>query len=173
MGNSTSHTTDTVGINTVLDDLAQLAYETNHDRVRVYPREINTDLTLTAPAAIDTYSAWTALIPANTITMDYVLSGILIENWSAKEYFMIQLARSATPVVTDYIGEMRFNTPVADDYRQTYAIIIKTGKILANNAVWGRIKARTAGAAHVELSFLIQKWLKMAHDLDPTTTWPW
>lgn len=170
LGDSTSPTRKD---NTILNDLAQLVYETNHARIRVYPREIDVDLTLVAPAFVDTYGAWTPLIPPNTITMDYVLSGILIENWTAKEYFMIQLSRSDNPVVTDYISELRFNTPIADDYRQTYAIIIKTGKITANSGVWGRIKARTNAGESVTLSLLIQKWLKMTNELDPETAWPW
>ena len=157
----------------ILNDLAQLAYETNHDRVRIYPRDIIDDLTLIAPKVVNDWSNWTQLIPSDTITMDYNVGGIMIETWSGQEFFMIQLAKSSTPAVVDYIGEVRFNTPVSDAYVQTYAIIVKTGKIPANSGVWGRVKARSAAGNNVTFSLLIQKWLKMANELDSETAWPW
>jgi hypothetical protein len=161
---------DTSGI---LDDIAQIGYETNHDRIRVYPSDILTSLRLTPPASTNTYSAWTELIPVSTVTMDYFIGGILIENWQGKDFFMIQLARSATPGVTDYIGEMRFNTPIADDWSSTIPIIVKTGKITSGSSVYGRIKARTANAYWVDLSLCLQKWLRCTKEVEPETAWPW
>jgi len=173
MGSDTSHTTDTTARELILNDLAQLAYETNHARMRVYPREINQVLTLTAPAFVNTYSAWTVLIPINIITMDYSIAGMTIEDWGGEDAFMIQLARSSTPSVSDYIGEMRISTATADDWASSFPIIVATGKIPINTGVWGRIKAATAGGFAVTMSLCIKKWCKMARDLDPETAWPW
>jgi hypothetical protein len=157
----------------ILTEIAKVQCSTNHSRTRVYPQLIADSLRLTPPAAIDTWSAWAALIPVATVTMDYNIAGILIENWQGKEFFEIQLARSATPAVADYVGEMRFNTPIADDWSSTIPIIIKTGKIPSGTGIWGRIKARTNAAYWVDFSLVLQRWLIMDKEMEPDAAWPW
>ena len=160
-------------VTAIHSDVTLFAHEADHSRLRVYPREITSELTLTAPSFADTYSAWSQLIPVNTVTMDYVIAGILIENWSAKDYFMIQLARNSSPTGSEYICELRFNTPLADDYRQTYPVIIKTGKIPENTGIYGRVKARSATGPFVTFSLGIQRWMKLSVEVTPTANWPW
>ena len=161
---------DTVAI---LLDIARTDFITNNARLRVYPRTAGAVLTLTPPASADTFSAWTALIPINTVTIDYMVAGIIFETWGGKDTFLVQLASSATPADDDYICEIRLSTPIADDWQSTNLALVKTGKINANGGVWGRIQAATTNAYAMNLSLVIQHHKALATAITLSESWPW
>jgi hypothetical protein len=157
----------------ILTDMARVGYTTVHSRIRMYPQSIATALRLTAGGVSDTYGSWTELIPINTITFNYLIAGVLFENWEGKDKFMIQLAKSATPSDDDYVGEFRVTTPIADDWITAVPIIVKSAKIPANSALYGRVKALSANGYWVDFSLGIAPMIDLQVAATVASAWPW
>jgi len=146
----------------ILVDIGVLDHA-EHSRQRVYPQEANVELRLTAPAAVNTFSAWTALIPVGVVHIPYHITGLVPENVEAADTFFIELATSATPTSDEYIGQLRLRMGDPAIYLATMApLLVKMGEIEKDYGVWGRIKAASAGGFWIDFSFILTVWLQVS-----------
>lgn len=176
MGGATSHTKKDYETLQSLDDthaeIIDFWYSSDLSRTRVYPQSISTTITLPTSGVIDTFGAWTQIIPTNLIPFDYTIHSLQTEAVSTADSFFIQLAISTTPAGNQYLGEKRFIIGAAGRARLTFAC----PKVPALSAVYGRVKTALADTT-IDISVAVDRFVGETH-IDELlaakrNTWPW
>lgn len=151
-------------------------YHHIHSRMRVYPQNIGNTITLACTATVNTFGAWTQIIPINTVDFKYMVKGIVIEAVDAATTYLIQLGYSIVdgtdPVTAGILGERRLllPTPVT---KATEILEIAAMHCPANAKLWGRLKSASGAADEVEVSVIITRHKDITNPITMLATWPW
>jgi len=169
MGGATSHTQKDA---LTREDIAKFWYSEFQSRTRVYPQNIAVPITLTPNAAVNTFGAWTQIIPAGTVPFNYHVHTLQTMGVAGADSFFIQLAINAAPAGNQYLGEKAFALGVAGRARVDFA----SPTIPANTPIYGRVKT-AAGTTTINVSLSIVRCICTA-DLTvllatKRTSWPW
>ena len=154
------------------DDIAAFWYTEFQSRTRVYPQDISTPITLTPNAAVNTFGAWTQIIPAGTVPFPYHVHALQTMGAAGADSFFIQLACNANPAGNQYLGETAFAIGAAGRARVDFVC----PTIAANDPIYGRVKTG-AGATTINVSLSVVRCL-CTPDLaillaNKRNSWPW
>jgi len=176
MGRATSHTKKDYqtlqDIAETRDDVAQFWYTEFQSRTRVYPQDISAPITLSPNAAVNTFGAWTQIIPAGTVPFSFHVHSLQTMGAGGADSFFVQLAISANPSGTQMLGEKAFALGAAGRARVDFA----SPTVPANTPIYGRVKT-AAGTTTINVSLSVVRCLCTP---DLTTllaarrnSWPW
>ena len=169
MGDATSHTKKDAESR---KHIAQFWYSEFMSRTRMYPQDIAAPITLTPSAVVNTFGAWTQIIPAGIIPFVFHIHGLQTMGAGGADSFFIQLATSATPTPFQMLGEKSFSLGAAGRARVEFLV----PALPANTAVYGRVKTG-AGTNTLNVALSVLRCLLTADMLtliaNRRTTWPW
>lgn len=176
MGGATSHTKkdyETLqDIGETRDDIARFWYTEFLSRTRVYPQDISAPIRLTPNAVANTFGAWIQIIPAGTVPFPFHVHALQTMGAAGADSFFIQLAISATPSGSQYIGEKAFALGAGGRARVEFLC----PEIPANGAVYGRVKTRTGGT-YIDVSLSVVRHVPSPDITEllanKRNTWPW
>jgi hypothetical protein len=113
---------------------------------RVYPT-LASGVTVTSAAGAWTLGAFAEIIPASTITNDFMVHRISVEDISANDVFEITLYCGASDTVC---GSVRLTKTAVMD--SVLNIPIQTGDIPANSRIRAKVACAGGGAKTVDIS---------------------
>ena len=177
MGSATSHTRKDYqtlqDVDKVLHDIAGFAQENLESRMRVYPRTPGATIRLTPAAAADTWGAWTQIIPRGTIGFPFHIVGVMVENQLAADTWVGQLACSATPTGSQYVGEWRIKLGGVVGIFPTNFIPIQGSAVTTGCGIWGRVMSAAAAANWLDVSVTLTRHFLLEKSESLWPTWPW
>jgi len=180
MGGGTSHTQkDAAILAALLEDYENLltdmitSEQNLHSRTRVYPRTTTAaSYTNITDGGVNTFGAWTNIIPVGAVTMPYHLHGYKPIVAPADTY-TIQFARSATPTAAQMLGEDVFEAGAA--FFPIPPLLICSRDMPARTGIWARIMSRVGGRT-VQVSLTLNRaytYVGEEYRPAPWPTWPW
>jgi len=176
MGGATSHTkkdTQTLlDIDKVLQDISYYQHGAIESRIRVYPRTAGAVVRLDPDAAADTWGTWTEVIPTGTVNFPFHIVGVLAENQEGADTWIGQLACSATPTGSEYLGEWRVKLAGLANFFPTNFIPIQGLGIPTGCPVYGRVMS-AAGGNWLDISLTLTRHFELEKTVTPWPDWPW
>jgi len=148
-----------------------------HSRIRAYPQDVTSTITLVSNAAANTFGSWTEIIPINIVDFQYMTEGIVIEQVDAATIYFIQIGYSivdgSDPTTAQILGERRIRLVTVPIARATEILELKASHCPANAKLWGRLKTASTNADEAEISVVVIRHTHITNHIEHLTTWPW
>lgn len=159
----------------MLDNVAVLQHHI-HSRMRVYPQNVGSVITLAADAVANTFGSWTEIVPIDTIDFMYEVVGVVVEGADAATTYFIQLGFSIVdgtePTTAQRMGERRIKLPTPIT-QATELLKFYSMECPADAKLWGRLKSASVAADELEVSVGIIRHVEITNPVAHLPTWPW